>query len=164
MSCFTVPGAIESGGPLITLSTWRYKVSYIMNIAFDTLIFALSAYRTARMHFARDQNCKTVYLSTVLLRDGYILYANKQYYPLCPVRTFVGCTGPTGSSISYYRWSRISRKLWYELRDDPCDFCYARLPHGVQFTRGWNRRVRRHGGLEETGMEPEDNSIQRTVI
>jgi len=27
------------------------------------------------MHFARDRNCKPLYLSTVLLRDGCILYA-----------------------------------------------------------------------------------------
>ncbi|KLO16169.1 hypothetical protein SCHPADRAFT_938079 [Schizopora paradoxa] len=74
-SCFLDPSLDSECKESDTSVGMFYRLSYIVNISLDTLIFLLAATKTARMYSQSKLCGMHSSLSTILLRDGSILYA-----------------------------------------------------------------------------------------
>jgi len=61
-------------GVHINSSAWRLQISFIITIAFDTLIFVLLGFRVAFLRFSGDWELLKSRLWTVLIRDGTLLF------------------------------------------------------------------------------------------
>ncbi|KLO16167.1 hypothetical protein SCHPADRAFT_926684 [Schizopora paradoxa] len=61
--------------PTTTEALTFYKLSYISTILFDTSIFILAVVKTGRMHYEGRVYTTHTPITTILLRDGCVLYA-----------------------------------------------------------------------------------------